>query len=127
MENGHRKALDLTDFTEMAHIKIGEIEFEIPLDLPLRLQQRWQRTFKEMDERSADLTDEQVARYEDTLWEIADEILARAVPRPEKPAREILNISALLKLTAFLLDGYNSIQRSMSASPSPTPTAAPSG
>lgn len=125
MQNG-RKELDLTDFTEMAHIKVGETEFDIPLDLPLKIQVKWRRIFKAMENRQDDLTDEETADYEDRLWEVADEILARAVPRPEKPARELLNLTALLKLTAFLVGGYDSVQKSMNASPSPTPTAAPS-
>jgi len=122
MQNGH-KALDLTDLTELAHIKIGEIEFDIPLDISLRLQVKWRRIFQEMDRQADTLTEEQTAGYEDQLWELADQLLAGAIPPVERPAREFLNLAALLKLTAFLAQGYDSVQKSMNASPSPTPTA----
>lgn len=124
MDNG-RKHLDLTELTELAHIKIGTIEFEIPLDVPVKLQVRWNRTITKLRGKE-DLTDEESVRFEDDLWEMAEEMFAGAQPPVGRPVREFMTIPAVAQMIAFLMEGYSSAPKSTIASQSPTPTAAPS-
>ena len=122
--NGHR-TLDLTDFVEAAHIVLPGLSFDLPLDLPLAMVGRMNRIGNKLQDPD-NTSDEEYKQLEEDLWKLADDILAGAVPRPEKPAREILTLTALFRLIAFLTLGLRELRESNAASPSPTPTAEPS-
>lgn len=126
MQNGHR-TLDLTEFTELAHIKAGSVEFDIPFDIPLPLQMAWRRIFTQLESRKDVLTDEQTEEYEVQLWELGNKILQHVVPPIDRPAREVfVTLAALAQLMRFLAQAYSSDESSTDTSKSSTPSAAPS-
>lgn len=123
-EQNGRRELDLSSLVETLHIKAGEVEFDLPLDIPVPLLGRMQAVGSRL-EKAEGLDDVGLEKLDGDLWAIADALIARANPAPG-PARNFLTLPALLELVRFLTAGFGSTQPSTTPSSSPTTTAEPS-
>lgn len=119
-----RRSLDLSEFVETLHVKAGETEFDLPLDLPVPLLGRMQNVGSRL-EKAETLDEAGLTLLDKDLWGVADMLLERATPTPG-PAREFLTLPALLRLVRFLTEGFASTTGSTTSSPSPTTTEEPS-
>ena len=103
--------LDLSQFGRPARIRVTEgYSCTLPADMPLASVVRLQRAFgplgKAMTETEGDFDAEALRSYEDEMWEVAEDVLARATPPPTAPIRSLLSTAAMVRLMVFLTRGF---------------------
>ena len=104
-KNGTGKSfdLDLSPLIEPIHLKAGDYEATLSGDMSLTGMAKMSRAFSRMGEvieGKIELEDLGVSETE--MWELVEEILAKADPPPSEPAQELLNTQAAIKLLSFL-------------------------